>query len=323
MLESAPLLTIQERFSGNSAFEAFRETYGRAVMHLEIDPLPDHRFEIDFNIIGFAGFGLASGTLSPTNNRHTSAMIQDDDVVLILPKRGFGSLAQMGREVEVRDGSAAFITNGLPGFFPGLSHASISNFRFSRAMLDVPSGHLEDALVRPIARDHAVLQLLRNYSGVLDDPAALATPEGRTVVSRHMHDLAGLLLGLTGDEAETSRRRGLRAAHMHALKDDIAANLTHRELSLEIMAKRHGLSPRTIRAWFREMGTTFTDHVLEARLARAHRLLANPRFSGTTISSIAFDCGFGDLSYFNHAFRRRYDATPSDVRAAARDASAG
>ncbi|RVC16943.1 AraC family transcriptional regulator, partial [Mesorhizobium sp. M7A.F.Ca.AU.002.02.1.1] len=27
--------------------------------------------------------------------------------------------------------------------------------------------------------------------------------------------------------------------------------------------------------------------------------------------------GFNDLSYFNRAFRRRYGATPSDVRAAA------
>jgi AraC-like DNA-binding protein len=24
--------------------------------------------------------------------------------------------------------------------------------------------------------------------------------------------------------------------------------------------------------------------------------------------------GFGDLSYFNRAFRRRYDATPSEIR---------
>jgi len=35
---------------------------------------------------------------------------------------------------------------------------------------------------------------------------------------------------------------------------------------------------------------------------------------GQSISSIAYDVGFGDLSYFNRAFRRRYDATPSDIR---------
>ncbi|RUU46363.1 AraC family transcriptional regulator [Mesorhizobium sp. M6A.T.Ca.TU.002.02.2.1] len=33
-----------------------------------------------------------------------------------------------------------------------------------------------------------------------------------------------------------------------------------------------------------------------------------------TISSIAFEAGFGDLSYFHRAFRRLYGATPSDIR---------
>jgi AraC-like DNA-binding protein len=50
---------------------------------------------------------------------------------------------------------------------------------------------------------------------------------------------------------------------------------------------------------------------------RAHRLLAMPG-PDRTISAVAFDCGFGDLSYFNRAFRRHYGATPSDIRAAAK-----
>jgi AraC-like DNA-binding protein len=36
------------------------------------------------------------------------------------------------------------------------------------------------------------------------------------------------------------------------------------------------------------------------------------------ISTIAIESGFGGLSYFNHVFRRRYGATPSDIRATAR-----
>jgi len=38
---------------------------------------------------------------------------------------------------------------------------------------------------------------------------------------------------------------------------------------------------------------------------------------------VAFDAGFGDLSYFNRVFRRRFGATPSDVRAAARRSHEG
>ena len=65
-------------------------------------------------------------------------------------------------------------------------------------------------------------------------------------------------------------------------------------------------------------GQSFSAFVLEQRLARARGMLKDARFCGRAISAIAFDSGFGDLSYFNRAFRRRYGATPSDVRAATR-----
>jgi len=43
-------------------------------------------------------------------------------------------------------------------------------------------------------------------------------------------------------------------------------------------------------------------------------MLTDPRWAERSIASIAFDAGFGDLSYFNKMFKRLYDATPSDVR---------
>jgi AraC-like DNA-binding protein len=35
------------------------------------------------------------------------------------------------------------------------------------------------------------------------------------------------------------------------------------------------------------------------------------------IATIALDAGFGDLSYFNRTFRRRFGVAPSELRAAA------
>ncbi|WP_283810827.1 helix-turn-helix domain-containing protein [Bradyrhizobium macuxiense] len=55
--------------------------------------------------------------------------------------------------------------------------------------------------------------------------------------------------------------------------------------------------------------------VAEGRGLAAARLI-DPRSSGRSISTIAFEAGFGDLSYFNRTFRLRYGATPSDIRTA-------
>jgi AraC-like DNA-binding protein len=45
-------------------------------------------------------------------------------------------------------------------------------------------------------------------------------------------------------------------------------------------------------------------------------MLVDSRMADRSISAIAFDAGFGDLSCFNREFRRRFGQTPSDVRAA-------
>jgi hypothetical protein len=60
--------------------------------------------------------------------------------------------------------------------------------------------------------------------------------------------------------------------------------------------------------------STPADYVLFKRLERAYAALTGPVQPGQHISSIAFQAGFNDLSYFNRAFRRRYGKSPSDVR---------
>ena len=105
---------------------------------------------------------------------------------------------------------------------------------------------------------------------------------------------------------------------LHAIKQDIAKNLARADLSVAALAERHNCTPRFLQRLVEADGTTLTEYVLTQRLARAHRLLIDPRRDGHKISAVAYDCGFGDLSYFNRVFRRHYRAAPSDVRAHAR-----
>ncbi|HXW27091.1 MAG TPA: helix-turn-helix transcriptional regulator, partial [Xanthobacteraceae bacterium] len=108
-----------------------------------------------------------------------------------------------------------------------------------------------------------------------------------------------------------------RAARLDAVKADIAANLGSARLSLKAVARRQGISASYVRKLFASEGTSFTDFVLAERLARAHRVLRDPGCAGRPVSAIAFAAGFGDLSYFNRSFRRRFGDTPSGIRATA------
>ena len=177
---------------------------------------------------------------------------------------------------------------------------------------------LEDAFMRPVPRHTEALQLLTRYLCLFDDQQSLATPELRSLVVNHVYDLVALALGATRDAAAIANGRGVRAARLHAIKTEILNSLNRHELSLAGLAARHGVTPRHVQMLFESDGTTFSRFLLDQRLARAHRMLSNPLLAERTISTIAYEAGFGDLSHFNRAFRRRYGETPSDVRARSR-----
>jgi AraC-like DNA-binding protein len=148
----------------------------------------------------------------------------------------------------------------------------------------------------------------------LRENPTLTTPEVRHLAVTHIHDLIAVALGATRDGEAIAEGRGIRAARLRAVKDDILANLSAPELTIVAVALRQGVTPRYVHMLFEAEGTTFSEYVLSQRLMRAHRMLTDPRFAGQTITTIAFASGFDDLSYFDRTFRRRFGATPSDVR---------
>jgi AraC-like DNA-binding protein len=125
------------------------------------------------------------------------------------------------------------------------------------------------------------------------------------------------LLGGKRDATILAQGRGLRAARLQAIKCHIADNLGQQGLTVGAVAARHRVAQRYVQRLFESEGTTFSEYVLNQRLARVHKVLANPQHARRTVSAVALEAGFGDVSYFNRRFRRRYGMRPSDIRAQA------
>jgi AraC-like DNA-binding protein len=79
-------------------------------------------------------------------------------------------------------------------------------------------------------------------------------------------------------------------------------------LTLRDMAQEAGLSPyHFLRTFERLTGLTPHQYVMRARLREAAvRLVSEPE----KILDLAFDCGFGDVSNFNRAFRAEFGVSP-------------
>ena len=176
---------------------------------------------------------------------------------------------------------------------------------------------LEDAFVRPVPNRFEPLRLLKSYVGMLEEDVSLATPELCHLFVSHVYELAAVALGASGDVARVAESHGVRAARLRAIKTDVLQALGDHDLTVAGIAARHHVTPRYVQMLFESEGTTFSRFLLLQRLAVAHRTLCDPRLAEKTVTAIAFEAGFGDLSHFNRDFRRRYGGSPSDVRTAA------
>ena len=91
---------------------------------------------------------------------------------------------------------------------------------------------------------------------------------------------------------------------------------SHRPIELEDAADQAGLSPfHFLRLFSSVLGVSPHQYLVRSRLRHAARLLADDKRS---ITDVAFDVGFGDLSNFVRTFHRAAGVSPLRFRQAAR-----
>lgn len=288
------------------------------VTWVSFKPMPDLACGIDFSLRKLPDLGLLSGTVQGVRHEHArrDSGDGDDDFSFHLNLSGLSFVTGARSETTLRDGDAMLLSYSASRTIsrPGLVDHRV--IRLPRAALSPLMRDIDDAVLRAIPRGTGMLALLRGYvDAVFDDPA-LAIPQMRQLIVGHLCDLIAVTLGATRDAAAVAEGRGVRAARLRAIKTDIEAHLASGDLSPDAVAKRQKVSDSYIRKLFNGEGTSFSQFVLTRRLERARRMLVDPRWADRSIASIAFDAGFGDLSYFNRTFKHVYGATPSEVRAA-------
>jgi AraC-like DNA-binding protein len=311
-----------EDFPQRDRLAAWRDIFGRTVVNLDIEPLTADQFHCDATVCAQPGLGLLVGKTSGVHLDHSSDLIVDDDLSFMIGPTGDWTACQLGRTAVLGSGDGVLMWNAEVGSMSLPSDIRFITFRAPVAAIAPLVPDFQAGIATRIPAQSMPLRLLSRYLDIFQDAPAM-TPEMQRLAVTHVHDLLALTLGASPDAAEVAKGRGLRAARLRAIKTDILDGLGRVDLSVGTIAARHGVTPRYVQMLFEDEGTTFTEFTVKQRLARAHRLLGDRRHAGRTIGAIAFEVGFGDLSYFNKIFRRSFGATPSEVRAAGAKSAVG
>jgi AraC-like DNA-binding protein len=111
-------------------------------------------------------------------------------------------------------------------------------------------------------------------------------------------------------------------AYLRSAVERVQSELGSAELSVQALATKAGVTPRTMLAVFRRhFGVSPARYIEQTRLAKAHTLLASA-CSSHTVAEVAKQCGFTHAGRFATAYRKRYGQSPADRQRASRAARA-
>jgi AraC-like DNA-binding protein len=290
------------------------DLYGRTILKHDIEPIGDRPFEFEASLYSLPGLGLASTVIGPCRAPRGPQHIDSDDLVFSVMLSGGRVARQRERETAVEEGQGILTATADPGVVTILRTSKLYSLRVPRSVLGLTLADLDACLLRPVPRQSEAMRLLMAYVNALLRSDVFPTPPLLDRVVVHIQDLVSLTLGATRDAGEVARGRGIRAARRQVIEDEIIRNISNGDLSAGFVAARLGVTPRYVHLLLEETGKSFSHHVLERRLEKAAALLRDPRLRHRKIAAVAAEAGFADLSYFNRAFRRRFGATPSDIR---------
>lgn len=244
-------------------------------------------------------------------------------VVFVLQGRGAlvtalaRSACQAGQAIVVRAGLAHQLEDGQ-GTPMSLVVVSIERRLLDVACLDVgilPSGVIELAPAEAARVERGMRRLL--FEQTLELPTT-----GPSMVVQALHLLVDLARieatpPATLEAARVKRpitRNGDSGARMEAYVAELGQHFFE-ATNLDSAASNLGLSRRRFTQLFREVtGTSWLSYVRRLRIDHAKRLL---RSTERTVLSVAFECGFDDLSTFYRAFKRETGISPNHWREAA------
>lgn len=305
-------------FPENERVNAFQDVYA-SIANMDMDPYRGHAPFVEMVGQLLPNLGVYESIVSPHLSRRTVTHVaaeSNDNLALVVPIDHSALIyPENGELLHCMPGEAVLMpTDSI--------HQALNPNTMTIAVIVVPRtqiaprvSELNDRLMKKISSTSVPeLRLLVGYTRMLIQMKQDLPPELASLASTQIHDLLILLLGAKQDEVEIAKGRGLRAVRLKAVKSDILEHITESELAINQVALRQGISPQYIRTLFHSEQTTFADYVTGLRLEQAYRFLCNPLHTDRSISALAFDIGFNNLSWFNRVFKQRFGLTPSEVR---------
>lgn len=270
-------------------------------------------FRVAWSHVAGSTLALVMTEVSSLNARRRPRCLRDgdDDFSYFTATRRPIRCDHNGRRFVLAPGEGVLVAHALP-VETWWGDAGAFVVRLPRAAFPDP-GAADAVAGRSIPRGHPVQRLLGPYQrSVWTDATAC---DGRALpdaAERNLATLVASLAATSGAAGWRAIRAALGPARVAAMLEVMARRAAEPGLGMGEVAAAVGLSERSGHSAFAAAGLGFGECLARLRLDRVHEWLAagGPGWIGDA----ALGAGFGDISHFNRLFRRRFGASPGELR---------
>jgi AraC family transcriptional activator of tynA and feaB len=168
----------------------------------------------------------------------------------------------------------------------------------------------EQASLPPLTTS-APARLLVRYMNLLAGELPWLEPAAAAAAANAALELLRAAIEPSLPADRTASRTAMRAE----ISRYVRSHLQDPQLGPTTIARHHAMSLRALHALFEDADTSVAGLVRTERLARCMEDLQRP--NGGSVTDVAFRWGFCDAAHFSRLFKRRFRATPREVRQAA------
>jgi AraC-like DNA-binding protein len=296
--------------------EYWNELAGDALTQLVADPLDRRHFAGRLTRTEVGPIRLAEVCSDPATVRHSQQHIthaHDQKFFLCLQLDGASVNRQQGREAVLHYGDFTLFDSSVPYEVSFQEPNRMLVLCIPHATLRRRVANLEALVARPMPGDRSLSGLLSSFLCAfwrerLSDRDMPLGP-------RFAEAILDLIASAFAPIAQASARlSSLAVARREQVRSFIETHLHDPRLTPRGVAEALRISARYLHQVFNDGEETVARYILRRRLEECARALQDVARSRHTVTEIAFQHGFNDVSHFGRAFRERYGATPREYR---------
>jgi len=297
-------------------FDYWRDVVCRGLGDFDYELVGGGRFEAELRGFSFSGLSLSRISGSPHKVLRSKASIsrmESDAFVFNFVLAGKLIAEQDGRTTSLVAGEGTICDPQRPYSLHAEGPIEIVGIRLPRQSLSSALGGLQRLTATNLGEASALCPLVLNYLMHLAERAPLLSSATIRRISQNFTELMAAMLGEIAqtDAIPLSEYRGMV---LMRVKDIVERNIGNAELTPSLVAGELKLSPRYINQLLGAEGTSLSRYIWRRRLERTAEDLRDPALRGQSISRIALNNGFNDLSHFSKAFRQRFELCPRAYR---------